>query len=275
MNRLVISSFRFVHFVLIIGCLTITSNVQAQGLLWNLPESGTWVRYAGEYRQETLRPQSEEGDLTLQWQRELEIRCLERTQAVYQGKEQTCVWLEFEIVTGQQVDGQLEAGPGSKREYKILVPESVVIGEKTLSAKIPQGFIPIVEGYRKIGNGKVEPMQAKVFQVFPVISQVLINEDAKVAAQEDVSVPTGAHQTDRIECTSAIEDASSRTGNVTQLWVSKNAPFGPVKWSVRIDRETKNAVDKRDQFKKHAEITVQMEAVQTGNDAVSKVVVPN
>ena len=77
MNRLVISSFRFVHFVLIIGCLTITSNVQAQGLLWNLPESGTWVRYAGEYRQETLRPQSEEGDLTLQWQRELEIRCLE------------------------------------------------------------------------------------------------------------------------------------------------------------------------------------------------------
>lgn len=274
MNRLINSRFQLVHFALLFGCLAVASSANAQGLLWNLPESGTWVRYSGQYRQVTLRPQSEDGDLSLQWQRVLEIRCLNRVQAKYRGKEQPCVWLEFEIVTGQQVDGQLEAGPGAKRQYKILVPESVVLGKETLNADIPQGFIPIVEGYRQMGNGKVEPMPAKVFQIFPVLSQVSINENAKVVAQEEVTVSSGTYQTDRIECSCAIENASSRTSNQTRLWVSEKAPFGPVKWTVRIDREEKNAVDKREQFQKHAEITVQMEAVQTGSDATSKIVTP-
>ncbi len=265
---------RIVHFVLILSCLSFTTLVQAQGLLWNLPESGTWVRYSGQYRQVTLRPQSEQGDLSLQWQRTLEIRCLQREQAEYRGKEQPCVWIEFEMVTGQQVDGQLEAGPGSKRQYKVLIPESVVTGKKSLDADVSLAFIPIVKGYRQIGSGKVEPMKSQVLQVFPILSQVLIAEEAKIAAQEEVVVPAGTFQADRIESSSAIEDRSSRTSNRTQLWVDDKAPFGPVKWSVRIDREVKNVIDKRDQFKKHAEMTIQMEAVQTGNDATSKVVTP-
>ncbi len=265
---------RFFHLALVAGCLIATSSIQAQGLLWNLPESGSWVRYSGQYRQVTLRPQSEQGDLSLQWQRILEIRCLDREQAEFRGKEQPCVWVEFEVVTGQQVDGQLEAGPGSKRQYKVLIPESVIVGEKIFQAEIPQAFIPIVKGYRQIGTGKVEQLKAPVLQVFPVISQVFISDDAKVAAQEEVVVPAGSFQTSRIESTFAIEDPSSRTTNRTQLWVDEKAPFGAVKWSVRIDREEKNVVDKRDQFKKHAEMTIQMEAVQSGTDAISKVVTP-
>jgi len=267
-------SNRVFYLAIIAGCLSVAPSVQAQGLLWNLPESGTWVRYSGQYRQVTLRPQSEQGDLSLQWQRMLEVRCLEREQAEFQGKEQTCVWVEFEVVTGQQVDGQLEAGPGSKRQYKVLVPESVITGEKSLEADVPLAFIPIVKGYRQIGGGKVEAMKSQVLQVFPMISQVLIADDAKIAAQEEVTVPAGTFQANRIDSSSTIEDRSSRTSNRTQLWVDEKSPFGPVKWSVRIDREVKNVIDKRDQFKKHAEMTIQMEAVQTGTDATSKVVTP-
>ncbi len=254
--------------------LVVVSPARAQGLLWNLPESGTWVRYSGQYRQVTLRPQSEQGDLSLQWQRILEIRSLEREQAEYQGKEQTCVWLEFEVMTGQQVDGQLEVGPGSKRQYKVLVPESVVTGKKSLKADVPLAFIPIVKGYRQFDTGKVEEMKAEVLQVFPIISQVFVSVDAKVNNPEEVSVPAGTFQASRIDSSFVIEDRSSRTTNQTQLWVDEKAPFGPVKWSVRIDREEKNVIDPRDQFKKHAEMVIQMEAVQTGTNATSKLVTP-
>src|SRR6056297_1488371 len=75
--------------------------VCAQGLVWNLPESGTAVKYAGEYRQVTFRPQSEKGDLSFTWQRTFEIRCLNREMAAYEGKDVSCVWLEYEVATGQ------------------------------------------------------------------------------------------------------------------------------------------------------------------------------
>ena len=32
--------------------------VEAQGLIWSLPEEGTWVRYEGTYKQTELRPNS-------------------------------------------------------------------------------------------------------------------------------------------------------------------------------------------------------------------------
>lgn len=116
-----------------ISCLAAPS--WGQGLVWNLPESGTWVRYEGEYQQTTSRP---EGDVSLSWQHILEIRCLERETAEWKEAETVCVWLEFESTTGTLVDGELEPGPGSKRLYKILVPEKEILGKEFLKLEVPR-----------------------------------------------------------------------------------------------------------------------------------------
>jgi len=257
------------------GLLGQPTSAQAQPLVWNLPESGTWVRYTGEYRQVTIRPESTEGDLSLQWQRILEIRCLNRETATWNGEETTCVWLEVEQITGQQVDGQLEAGPGGTRLYKILVPESVVIGKEYFNLDVARAYLPIVKGYRRIGDSaEVEELQGEVFQPFPVLTQALINETATIEGQESTQVIAGNFSTDRIQNTDAVEDSDSRTTVTTNLWISDDAPFGLVKWTARIVRERKTLIDSRDDFKKHSEINVEMQAAQTGTDAVSKLNTP-
>ncbi len=247
----------------------------AQGLIWNLPESGTWVRYAGEYRQTTLRPQSSEGDLLLQWNRVLEIRCLERETAEWKGAEVTCVWVEFEVKTGVLIDSEIDAGPGSVRLYKVLIPEQEILGKAFLELEVPRAYLPIVKGYRKIGEGEAEELNGHVFQTYPLLSQVLINEHASLSGQETtIETPLGSFASEQIENTSSIENASTRTTNTTQMWLSEEMPFGAVKWTVRVERETKTLVDTRDLFTKHSEISVEMQAAAQGADAVSRLETP-
>lgn len=265
-------------FQLLGGCLLTlvlgSGSLQAQGLIWSLPEPGTWARYAGEYRQVTLRPTSSEGDLSLQWQSLLEIRCLERTTAEWKGTEVPCLWLELESQVGQQVDGQLETGPGSVRIYKILVPEQEVIGLGMFDLPFPRAYLPIVKGYRQVGMGDPEPLVTPVFQSFPVLSHILINETAQLgdtgSTQVSLENQSVQFETRQIECTTALENPSSRSTNNTTLWVSEDAPFGLVRWVVRTERETKTLVDPRDEFTKHADFSVEMSLVQTGDNATSK-----
>jgi len=271
--------FRICKQFLFGGLLTavaalLPQTVQAQGLIWQVPEAGTWVRYTGDYRQVTAQPLSAEGDLTLQWQRVVELRCLSKVEAEYRGESVPCVWIELESSTGLQVDGQLDAGPGATRIYKLLIPESAIVGKAFFDLEIPQAYLPIVEGYRKIGAGEAEPMAAEAFQSYPVFSQVLINEQATLSGQESAQAITGTYEADLIENTVAIENSSERTTNETRLWISEEVPFGPVKWTVRVTRESKTLVDTRDLFKQVTEINIQMQAAQTGTDAVSKLAVP-
>ena len=246
----------------------------AQGLIWQIPEPGAWVRYTGEYRQVTAQPQSTEGDVSLQWQRIVELRCLSKTEAEWRGETVPCVWIELESSTGQQVDGQFEAGPGATRIFKLLVPEAAILGKEFFDLEIPQAFLPIIEGYRQIGTGDPEPIAAEAFQSYPLFSQVLVNEQASLAGEESAQAITGNYDADLIENTVAIEDNSARTTNETRLWISPDVPFGPVKWTVRVTRESKTLVDTRDQFQKVSEINIQMQAAQIGTDAVSKLAVP-
>ncbi len=258
----------------VICLLTTSSLASAQGLVWSLPESGTGVKYTGDYRQTTYRPQSTQGDLSLDWRRTMEIRCLEREMADYQGANVACVWLEYEVVTGQQVDGNLESGPGGTRIYKVLMPESAIKGIEFFQSKVPNAFVPVVKGFQKIGDAEVEEFKHPVLQIFPVLSQVFLNEKLTVTGSESISVTAGQYDAQKIECQSAIEDPQSRTTNTTQVWVSDDIPFGTVQWKVRIDREVKTVADTRDQFRKHSEITIDMQAAQLIEDVTSKISTP-
>ncbi|MCG6154733.1 hypothetical protein [Rubinisphaera margarita] len=260
--------FAVIAAMLVLG--TLASPAAAQGLVWNLPESGTAVRYSGDYRQVTFRPQSEQGDISLQWRRVLEIRCLDRESAEFQGENIPCVWLEYEVTTGQQVDGVLEAGPGGTRIYKVLVPESAINGLEFFQADVPHAFVPVVKGFQKIGNRDAEPFALPVLQVFPLLSQVLLNEHLTVAGEETVNITAGEYDCQRVDCQTNIEDLSSRVTNFSQVWISDAMPLGTVQWKVRIDREVKTEGDSRDEFQKRSEITIDMQAVEILSDAVSK-----
>ena len=137
-----------IRFLTLLAVVAIPSLVQAQGLLWSLPEEGTWARYEGTYRQIKIRPNVAEGNEELNWIRELTIKSLGSETAEYQGKDTTCHWLEFKLITGTPSEAGIDPGNYGVRLYKILVPESAVIANTIDSSDILVSYIPIVKGYR-------------------------------------------------------------------------------------------------------------------------------
>lgn len=131
-----------------------------------------------------------------------------------------------------------------------------------------------MKGYRKIGEDEAEELQGHVFQTFPVLSPVLINEHAKIGEQEQVEVTSGSYAAQPVENSTVIENKSSRVTNNTKIWVADQAPFGSIKWTVTTERETKTLVDPREDFQKHSQSNLEMQASEIGTEAVSKLETP-
>ena len=154
--------------------------LSAQGLIWSLPEQeGTWVRYEGEYKQVEFRPGVATGDQTFNWRRNVTIKSLvtpdAHKTAMYRGKQVTCRWIEIKVETGKPGEQGLDTGPGGARLYKVLIPEARIFGtlinNNSVDADgIPVSFLPIIRGYRKLGNRKEEQIKTKVLQIYPAIS---------------------------------------------------------------------------------------------------------
>ncbi|MEZ6045787.1 MAG: hypothetical protein R3C11_09480 [Planctomycetaceae bacterium] len=147
----------------------LVTSVQAQGLIWSLPEPGTWARYEGTYKQIEIRTGVAEGNLELEWIRELTIKSL-GTEMRMPSKRHPATGLEFKQVTGKPSD---QGNPGSYgiRRYKVLVPEEAIIGKVTDDQDILVDYIPIVKGYRQLSEfDEVEEITTPVFQVYPLIT---------------------------------------------------------------------------------------------------------
>lgn len=173
--------------------------VSAQGLIWKLPEPGTWVKYQGNYTQVENRPQDATNqDLVLDppWQRELTIKALERSQQPGENGEPVEVqWLEFVVETRSGQDGAI-GGPGSRRIYKILVsvdeiqsrvgpPEE---GSVVDDFEIPVSFLPILKGYRKFDDQTVTAISSPVFNVFPSVTLLNTYRKLEEIGEEDPDV---------------------------------------------------------------------------------------
>ncbi len=51
------------------------ASAQAQGLIWKLPEQdGEWIRYEGTVSQIEARPESAEGNMTIEWVKHVTIK---------------------------------------------------------------------------------------------------------------------------------------------------------------------------------------------------------
>ena len=254
-----------------------SSVASAQGLIWSLPEDGTLVRYKGVYKQTSRQPNATEGDLELSWDRILEIRSVGGETASYQGQDTKCRWIELKVETGHSPEGVLDAGPGATRMYKLLVPESEIRGSNTVPVagekSIFAAFIPIVKGYRRIGDEPAKPMQAGVFQLYPLISLLRHYPDLETGEQTQTSVLAGDFSTTKYTGDLVMETNVYRSSNSAEIQQSKDFPFGVVSWIAKTVTEEKGTTDERSEFREVTVIEEEMKAIGIENNAQSEFLV--
>lgn len=272
----------------------------AQGLIWSLPEDGTWVEYQGTYTQKKARPNSDDGDLTIKWDQRLRISSVGTETVPLDGKETACRWVEFKFERGRKEDWADGggAGPFGTRIYKVLIPEDKVQGKIIDDETIPVRFIPVVKGFRKIGGRKAEPIGEKILSIYPMISLLMHYENLKEAspvddatlafwgklAEGDVggndeeqpirdwieSYPIGKITARLFQGRTEILTKTSHTNNVGHMWRSSDVPFGVAKWGVTVVREAKDEFAPETEFKQVSTVIVKLTATEKGTGARSE-----
>lgn len=262
------------------GCLLIGTVSQAQGILRALPtEEGKWVRFEGTYTQIIERPNDATGKLNLKWTRHVTIKALGAEDAEFRGATEPCRWVEIKVITGPDREGIIDAGPGGVRIYKILIPTRIITeattnaqGEVVDANNILASFVPIVKGWRKIGNESPAPITSKVFQLFPAVS--LLQHYRQVQSSGDESVPVGQESVTATHLTgdNVIEDSFTRATSKGEVWNATGplAPFGTVKWRVSTIMEGKASTDARTNFKQVSEIIEDLVAAEVGDGGESE-----
>lgn len=254
------------------------SSVQAQGLLWKLPEGEkTWCRYEGTYKQTMRRPGSAEGDLTLEWVRHLTIKSLGKEDAEFKGKSVPCRWIEFKLLTGHVNEGVVDAGPGGNRIYKILVPESEIRGTVTEplsdNREMYVSYIPIVKGFRKIGDEPAAPIEGGVFDLYPMVSYLRHYRNWEAGGgEETIQTPLKDFTGQILKGDLITETTTLRTTSAAEMSRSNETPFGVAKWSAKVNTETKQSTAPRTNFTASMEIVETMALNASGDDAETELV---
>lgn len=270
MVRSVFASVLILSAALVLGS---HQPVSAQGLIWSLPEDGTWVRYEGTYTQTSFRPDSTPSEVTMNWIRHLTLKSVGTESAEFRGETVPCRWIEVEIVTGTASEMGLDPGPAGTRLYKVLIPEQAVPGSLVDEQNIFISYLPIVGGFRKTGDGPVEEIQSNVLQVYPAVSLLMHYQQWESASEqaEPLDIPLGTVSARRHTAERRMESYSNRVQNAATLWRSDGVPFGLAQWQVTVTRAIKNRAESRDAFEKTNEVRVEMAAHEAGQDAVAKI----
>ncbi|MCA9040246.1 MAG: hypothetical protein KDA65_07875 [Planctomycetaceae bacterium] len=270
--------FRFNRILFLFCCLVVFSLpavVQAQGLVWSLPQEGTWARYEGTYNQTEVRSGVAEGNLELEWIRELTIKSLGTESAEYQGAPTTCHWLEFKLVTGKPSESGIDPGSYGVRIYKVLIPEQAVIGKTIDDQDILVDYIPIVKGYRQLSLfEEVEEINTPVFQVYPLVTLVRHYRSIEDEGATSLSLKAGSFSATKYVGSLTTESPTNRTRNKGELWRSPDVPFGIAQWKVNVLKEKKDREDSRGDFQLVSEITEEMSLVASGDGAQTELETP-
>lgn len=265
------------RWALVVACyLSGTATIQAQGLLWSLPEDGTWVKYTGEVTTKQERPGNNDGPLIIKRQQELLIQSVGTETVDVEGVPTACRWIEFKLVTGTPAQGGAQAGidpgPNGTRIYKVLIPEDRVTGKLKDNRNLPITHIPIIKGLRKLGDRDPEPVQEKVLQTFPMLA--LFGNYAELTeegAAEDLDLP-GYGSVSGQKHTGVLKQQNNvnRSENTGEIWLSPDVPFGWAKLHVKIVREWKRANAPEEEFVPAAETEVEWAAVEKETGAKSE-----
>lgn len=260
-------------------CL-LSQSADAQGVVCQLPEDETWVKFEGTYAQSEIRPESAAGKLDINpWIEHVWIKSVGSQMAEYRGEMTACRWIEIKTERGREKDGKIDTGLTGSVIYKVLIPESAVITDNVDSEGVPVSFLPIVKGYRKVGKAEPKEITEPALQLYPL--GILVGYYRELQKVEDEVDPEigleNVKSASQWQGQVTTERASSRTVMESTIWKSPDVPFGVARWSAKITREIKDALEPRDEFKPSSEITIEMKARETGKggpNATSEVMTP-
>jgi hypothetical protein len=264
--------------LLAVAVAGVSADAFAQGLLWRLPgEEGKWIRFEGTYKQTVHRPNNAEGDLNVEWTKHITIKSLKKEEADWRGTSQPCWWIEIKAVTGQVKEGIIDAGPGGSKIYKLLVPEAAIQGkvneEIAPGREIFVSFIPVVKGFRKVGEEAAEPIASGNFDLYPVVSQLRHLRDLEEGAEETFQTPLGDAAGKLWKGTTTMESRTQRTTLTSEIARTDDPKFlfGVAKWNAKASTEEKSSTAPRSEFQPHVEIDEVMQAIETGEGAESEI----
>ncbi|MBS0265189.1 MAG: hypothetical protein JSS02_24870 [Planctomycetes bacterium] len=245
----------------------------AQMLIWSLPEDqAAWIRFEGTYKQTRARPNSNAGDEVIEWRSELTISSLGREEAADGSGSAPvpCRWVEFKTETKPAgVDNK--TGPADVYIYKVLIPEHRVIGKIIDDDTIPVTFLPIVKGYRRVGQRPVEPVKEKALAIYPTIARVTYYADLKAEGSgEPVQIGGNSVEAKLFKGSRLIKQKTTRSSNVASLWRTDEVPFGLARYHVVETTEQKGLGATDAEFQRIGSVEVDMTAVATGNDSRSE-----
>ncbi len=263
----------FTTAVVLLSFLAVAPHPQAnaQGVVWKLPEDGTWVRYEGNYKQIETRASSGQADLEIEWIQHLTIKSVGKQEAEFEGKTVPCRWLELKIQTGKKSEAGINPGPVGQTIYKVLVPEHRVVGKLEDEETIPVSYLSIVKGYRKEGAKEAETLTGSVLQIYPKIALIRhYTTLEKEGDPENLDLTAGPVTAQKWKGKHEAENLQNHTIQEAELWRSDETPFGLAQWSVKITMERKGDKEPRSSFKQVCQTLVEMKQLETGTDAKSE-----
>ena len=247
-----------------------------QGVVTQLPADGTWVRFEWTYSQVEIRPETAAGKVEIDpWIEHVTIKSVGAEAAEYRGETVPCRWIEIKIERGRERDGKVDTGLTGLEIYKVLIPETAVIATHVDLDGVPVSFLPLVKGFRKVGKADPKPLTEPALQLYPLGILVGYYRELKVVGKDvDAEVGLGAIKSTQLQGEIKIERPNSRTVQESTVWKSKDVAFGVARWSAKMIRERKDDQSPRSDFKPVTEVTIEMKAKETGQDAKSELNVP-
>ena len=256
----------------ILGNLACGQLAWGQAVVSQLPEDGAWVRFEGTYAQVEIRPETASGKVEIDpWIEHVTIKSVGTETGTFLGQEVPCRWIEIKIERGRERDGKIDTGLTGLEIYKVLVPEVAVMSENVDSEGVPNSFLPLVKGFRKVGKAPPKPLVEPALQLYPLGILVGYYRELQVVANDvDAEVGIGAIKAKQLQGEIKIERPESRTVQLSTVWKSTEVPFGVARWSAKLTRDTKDAQAPRSDYKPVSEVTIEMRAKETGQDAKSE-----
>lgn len=245
--------------------------VAAQGLIFNLPNDGMMVEYEGTLTQAT----GPADQSPLSWTCELSIKSVGKEEAEFEGKMQPCRWLEIKTLTGKAGAAGIDPGPVGARIYKVLVPEGEIIEDWKDADGIPNDMLPIVRGFRRLGEEEIKPIATPALRFYPTISLLTSYRDPETVASSDVPETLVTGQTftaRRMKGKMVMESQRTRSTNEGEYWVSKEIPFGLARWTVSVTKDEKDSAAPVSEFKSTTIQKVDMKLRKIRENAESELV---
>lgn len=220
----------------------------AQGLIFHLPQDGMAVEYEGTLTQAT----GPDDQAPLSWTCELSIKSVGQEQAEFEGQMQACRWLEIKTLTGKAGAAGIDPGPVGARIYKVLVPESKIVDDWKDADGIPNEMMPIVKGFRRLGEEEVKPITTPALRFYPTISLLTSYVEPETVATSDtpeILLQGQSITARRMKGKLVAESTKVRSTNEAEYWVSKDVPFGLARWIVTVTTDEKDSAAPVSEFK--------------------------